>query len=78
MPVKTIFIECTYFKASGEYYTNAKARYPLSWFDGYIDPKEYGQLLNKRKKLPGLENGTWDGPFVCHPQDKYPELILPW
>lgn len=70
-------IKCTYFKASGKLYADGELEYDPAIFVGLTYPREYGVRMNEMGILPGLHSGTWDGPFVCHPEDAYPELVLP-
>lgn len=65
-------IELTYFKDSGKFYSEAK-------FHTDVESFNVGQAvrnLRDRGTLPGLANGTWDGPILAT-DDGFPFLIMP-
>lgn len=75
-------VRCIYFKDSGKYYSEGKSTFPADMFGGCVYPKDYGERLRKDDKLPGLEDGEWDGPFIVSirspgEERDYPELALP-
>ena len=73
---ETIEISFIYFKDTGKYYTDGKQTFLKTDFPiGCVYPSQYGRHLRSERKLPGLESGHWDGPFMV--DAGYPELVLP-
>ena len=71
-------IKCTYFKDTGKFYTEGEEEFDYdTLLKGLIYPREIGGRLKELCRLPGLQSGTWNGPFVVEPEDTYPELVLP-
>ena len=68
-------ITCIYFKPSGKFYVQGSDSFDEALFVDAVYPRDRGQILNEKKLLPGLQSGTWDGPFVIIPADQYPELV---
>jgi len=76
--LKQVHLKFRYFKESGKYYANGKCVYTLPGKPSDpIYPREFGELLNSEGKLPGLQSGTWDGPFTVKVCGSYTELCLP-
>lgn len=75
-----LIIHCVYFKASGKYYAQAADKFNKQVFtesgERCIYPRDYGRVLRTLKMLPGLVNGTWEGPFIIN-VGSYIELVLP-
>ena len=76
---KTIVIEFVYFKPSGGFSTSKQGVYFVEeMFGDCFSPKEFAERLEERKMLPGLQSGTWEGPYTVHvhPSMGHPELML--
>lgn len=76
-------VRCTYFKESGKYYCDSTeegewTEFPDGMFVSCIYPSQIGRRLRELEKLPGLVNGTWNGPFTITVEGKYTELVLPY
>lgn len=69
-------IRCRYFKPSGKYYSEGCEWFERALFHGCVFPVEYGRRLLSLAILPGLQSGTWDGPFTVSVCGKYEELVL--
>lgn len=72
-----IEITCKYFKESGKACLEATLKYPEELFKDCIYPREYGRLLNRLGKLPGLQCGRWDYYYTVDVEGKYEELVIP-
>ena len=59
-------------RASGRWMESAAVQIKIIELNQELAEK---QVLNEKKLLPGLQSGTWDGPFVIIPADQYPELV---
>jgi len=72
---KKTAIKFEYFKDSGKYYTSGICTFTHSEIDEhFIHPGEYARYLNANNMLPGLANGSWDGPIYVY--WGFPSLIL--
>lgn len=74
MPESVVYVEFTYFKASGKYYTSSEWSMPrpLSWHDAI----DYIKQTMRNGYLPGLSGGHWEGSVLVQFQESdVPHLI---
>lgn len=76
-PPAKLAVTCTYFKPTGEFVLKATARYYTWRFEGCVSAGDIGRRLMELRRMPGQKSGIWNGPYICHPADRPPQLIDP-
>lgn len=68
-------VKCVYYKDSGKYYGEGETVIDLvaPSFKGCIYPIDFGRRMNMLHRLPGLQSGSWRGPFTI--EMEYIQLV---